>query len=148
MPMDFNDQKRLKELLKQKKDCLLTILEMTKERKFKAAEEDVERIHNFLNKRELLIKNCQTLDKKIKEFIILDEDKKTSFYKDFEKREEEMKAVIEQIIELDKRNQKIMTNLLQLIKNNLRNLKQSQQVRESYDEFFTGQSYGGFDSKQ
>ena len=87
MPMDFNDQKRLKELLKQKKDCLLTILEMTKERKFKAAEEDVERIHNFLNKRELLIKNCQTLDKKIKEFIILDEDKKTTFYKDFEKSE-------------------------------------------------------------
>ena len=146
--MNSNDQKRLSELLKQKKDCLLTILEMTKERKFKVAEEDVERIYNFLNKRELLFKNCQTLDKKIKEFIILDEDKKTSFYKNIEKTEAEIKSIVEEIIEFDKKNQKIMTSLLQLTKNNLRSLKKSQQVKQSYDEFFNGQSYGRFDSKR
>ncbi len=146
--MNSNDQKRLSELLKQKKDCLLTILEMTKERKFKVAEEYVERIYNFLNKIELLFKNCQTLDKKIKEFIILDEDKKTSFYKNIEKTEAEIKSIVEEIIEFDKKNQKIMTSLLQLTKNNLRSLKKSQQVKQSYDEFFNGQSYGRFDSKR
>jgi len=145
--MNLNDQKRLSEFMKQKKDCLSTILEMTREMKFKVAEEDVERIYNFLNKRELLFKNCKSLDKKIKEFIILDEDKESSFYKNVEKTEEETRNIIEQIIVLDKRNQKIMTDLLRLIKDNLRNLKKTQQVKQGYDEFYINQSYKGFDSK-
>lgn len=146
--MNSDDKKRLLELLEQRKNCLTTILEMTKERKFDVVEEDVERFYNFFNKREALFKNCKILDKKINEFIILDEDKNSFFYREVEKTKNETKDIIKQIISIDEENRKIMTKLLQLIKNNLRNLKRSQQVRQGYDEFFMGQSYGGFDSKK
>lgn len=88
------------------------------------------------------------MTKKIKEFIITDEDKKSSFYKEVEKTQNDTQEIIRRIISIDEKNRKTMTKLMQLIKNNLRNLKNSKQVRQGYDEFYQGQSYGGFDSKK
>ncbi len=146
--MDSNDRKNFLELLAQKKNCLTTILEMSEERKFNAVEEDVERFENFFNKRELLFENCKKLDKKIKEFIITDEDKKSFFYKEVEKTQKDIQEIIRRIISIDEKNRKIMTKLMQNIKTSLLNLKRTKQVRQNYDEFYQGQSYGGFDSKK
>ena len=106
--MDSNDRKNFLELLAQKKNCLTTILEMSEERKFNAVEEDVERFENFFNKRELLFENCKKLDKKIKEFIITDEDKKSFFYKEVEKTQKDIQEIIRRIISIDEKNRKIM----------------------------------------
>ncbi len=145
--MNDKEKSNLLGYLQQKKACLKSILDMTKERKFAVNEENVERIQNFLKKREPLIDNCKYLDKKIKEFIILDEDKNDFFYKDVQKIKSETDDIIREIVSLDKKNQKIMTELLQLIKSNIKNIKVSKQVKSGYDDFFQGQSYGSFDSK-
>lgn len=146
--MKAEDQKKLLSFMTKKKDCLATILKMTEERKFRPVEEDVERFENFFHKRELLFENCKVLDKKIKEFIILDEDKKSFFYREVEKTENETQEIIKRIISIDEKNRKIMNALLKLIKDNLRNMKMTKQVKQSYDEFYFGESYGGFDSKK
>ncbi len=146
MFMNSDDRKKLLELFRQKRDCLETILKMTRERKFDVVEEDVERFHNFFQKREVLFEKCRNLEEQIDEYIISDEDKKSFFYKDVEKTENEIKELVRQIIAIDEKNKVIMNKLLRLIKDNIRNLKVSKQVSRGYGEFFSGESYGRFDS--
>ncbi len=144
--MNSDDKKELLKLLKQKKDCLQTILKMTKERKFNVVEEDVERFYNFFQKREVFFEKCRNIDNKISGYDISDDDKKSFFYKDVEKTESEIKEIIRQIIAIDEKNKVIMEELMRLIKDNIRNLKVSKQVSKGYNDFFYNESYGRFDS--
>ncbi|MBO5100273.1 MAG: hypothetical protein J6B63_03085 [Treponema sp.] len=145
--MTNEEQKIFLQLLNQKKNCLEKILEMTKERKFSVVEEDVERFYNFFQKREKLFEKCSNIQNKISFYNIDDEDKNSFFYTEVQKTKEETREVIAQIIDIDQKNRLIMNKLLQLVKNNLKNLKVSKQVRQGYGEFFPAETYGTFDSK-
>jgi len=147
--MNSDEQKKLLELYEQKKDCVAAILKITKERKFDAVEEDVERFHNFFQKRGTLFEKCEVIDRQIKRFTVSEKDRKSFFYKDVEKIDTEIKKIVGQIIDIDRQNKKIMDKLMEVIKGNIRNLKVSQQVRKGYGDYFPqGESYGGFDSSK
>ncbi len=146
--MNSDDLKNLIGLWNQKESCLLSVLEMTKEIKFSAVEEDVERIYNFFQKRQKFFNQIEKLDESIKR-IDISELKNNVLYRDVENIKENIKKIVCNIIELDEKNRVIMNKLMVHIKKNMRDLKVSEQIKQGYDSYYSSFSnQSSFDSRQ
>lgn len=146
--MNNDDLKSLLRLWNQKKNCLLNVFEMTKEIKFTVAEEDVERIYNFFQKRQQFFNQIEKLELSISKIDTAGLEKNV-LYRDVENVKSDIKKIVRGIIELDEKNRVIMNKLMAYIKKNMRDLKVSEQIKQGYDGYYSSFSnQSSFDSRQ
>ncbi len=146
--MTNTDLKRLIKLYRLKADKLKEILEITKSRVFTGEEEDAERFENFYEKRNEIFEQISRIDSNISEFNINDDMINSLLYKEVEKIKATIKTYAAEIIEIDKKNKVIMTELMEHIKKNMKNIKNQKMVRRTYqDNYIYDEMKGFFDSK-
>ena len=146
--MTNTDSKRLIKLYRLKADKLKEILEITKSRVFTGEEEDAERFENFYEKRNEIFEQISRIDSNISEFNINDDMINRLLYKEVEKIKATIKTYAAEIIEIDKKNKVIMTELMEHIKKNMKNIKNQKMVRRTYqDNYIYDEMKGFFDSK-
>ena len=146
--MTNTDLKRLIKLYRLKADKLKEILEITKSRVFTGEEEDAERFESFYEKRNEIFEQISRIDSNISEFNINDDMINSLLYKEVEKIKATIKTYAAEIIEIDKKNKVIMTELMEHIKKNMKNIKNQKMVRRTYqDNYIYDEMKGFFDSK-
>ena len=146
--MTNTDLKRLIKLYRLKADKLKEILEITKSRVFTGEEDDAERFENFYEKRNEIFEQISRIDSNIIEFNINDDVMNSLLYKEVEKIKNTIKTYAAEIIEIDKKNKVIMTELMEHIKKNMKNIKNQKIVRRTYqDNYIYDEMKGFFDSK-
>lgn len=146
--MTNTDLKRLIKFYRLKADKLKEILEITKSRVFTGEEDDAERFENFYEKRNEIFEQISRIDSNISEFNINDDMINSLLYKEVEKIKATIKTYAAEIIEIDKKNKVIMTELMEHIKKNMKNIKNQKIVRRTYqDNYIYDEMKGFFDSK-
>lgn len=137
------------DLLNKRKKLFYDMLEYTKSKVFKNSEDDVERFEPYLDKRQKMFDEIKALDFKIN--VIKKELAASSVQhnRDVEKVEAETKDIIRLIIAEDKKNKAIMTELMEHIRQNLKNTKDIQKVNDGYNSVYSAFDNVGsyFDSR-
>nr|WP_317358113.1 hypothetical protein [uncultured Tyzzerella sp.] len=133
------------EKLNIKKNNLKEFLDYVSSKDFKISEEELQHIENYLQKRDSLLKDLKAIENDIKNINVTNEEKNNEIVLTICK---ENDNIISEILELDKKNEEKFSKISDMLKGNVKAVKNTSKVNKSYYGAYTNHMMGSyFDSK-